>query len=124
MFVIPRVKTRAAESHVRLVSAAHVPIRVAAARKALRRFLKAHEVRTIDSLLRPYLNAPEYRAVLRRALREGAEPAPPAHATGIENFTPQEKADLAASFQAAVVDVLRTKLRRAAKLSASYSRAC
>jgi N6-L-threonylcarbamoyladenine synthase len=34
---------------------------------------------------------------------------------GIENFTPQEVADLAASFQAAVVDVLRIKLRRAAR---------
>lgn len=34
---------------------------------------------------------------------------------GIDNFTPQEVADLAAGFQAAVVDVLRIKLRRAAK---------
>jgi len=33
---------------------------------------------------------------------------------GIENFTPQEIADLAASFQTAVVDTLRIKLRRAA----------
>ena len=36
---------------------------------------------------------------------------------GIERFTEQEVADLAASFQAAVVDVLVTKLRRAAKLT-------
>ena len=41
-----------------------------------------------------------------------AEQAPP---RGIEQFTPQQVADLAASFQAAVVDVLRIKLRRAAK---------
>ncbi len=34
---------------------------------------------------------------------------------GIEQFTRQEVADLAASFQAAVVDVLRIKLRRAAE---------
>jgi N6-L-threonylcarbamoyladenine synthase len=34
---------------------------------------------------------------------------------GIENFTPAELADVAASFQAAVVDVLKIKLRRAAK---------
>ena len=34
---------------------------------------------------------------------------------GIENFTPQEVADLAAGFQAAVVDTLIIKLRRAAK---------
>jgi len=34
---------------------------------------------------------------------------------GIENFTAAEVADVAASFQAAVVDVLRIKLRRAAK---------
>ena len=36
---------------------------------------------------------------------------------GIETFSPQEIADVAASFQAAVVDVLRTKLRRAARLT-------
>ena len=35
----------------------------------------------------------------------------------IESFSPQEIADIAASFQAAVVDVLRIKLRRAAKLT-------
>jgi tRNA N6-adenosine threonylcarbamoyltransferase len=34
---------------------------------------------------------------------------------GIEHFTQQEVADVAASFQAAVVDVLRVKLQRAAK---------
>ncbi len=34
---------------------------------------------------------------------------------GIESFTSQEIADVAASFQAAVVDVLRIKLRRAAR---------
>jgi len=38
---------------------------------------------------------------------------------GIETFSPQEVADVAASFQAAVVDVLRTKLRRAARLTAA-----
>jgi len=38
---------------------------------------------------------------------------PPAH-DGIESFSKQEIADVAASFQAAVVDVLRIKLRRAA----------
>jgi len=36
---------------------------------------------------------------------------------GIENLTPQEVADVAAGFQAAVVDVLRIKLRRAARLT-------
>jgi N6-L-threonylcarbamoyladenine synthase len=35
---------------------------------------------------------------------------------GIASFTPEQIADTAASFQAAVVDVLRIKLRRAAKL--------
>jgi len=34
---------------------------------------------------------------------------------GIENFTPAELADVAASFQAAVIDVLKIKLRRAAR---------
>ena len=38
-------------------------------------------------------------------------------AYGIENYSEQEVADIAASFQAAVVDVLRIKLRRAAKLT-------
>ncbi len=38
-------------------------------------------------------------------------------AYGIENFSEQEVTDIAASFQAAVVDVLRIKLRRAAKLT-------
>lgn len=36
---------------------------------------------------------------------------------GIENFTEQEIADVAASFQDAVVDVLKIKMRRAAKLT-------
>ena len=39
----------------------------------------------------------------------------PAHCLGIENFSQREVADVAASFQAAVVDVLRIKLRRAAQ---------
>ena len=47
-------------------------------------------------------------AVLRAATQANA-------GRGIENFTEQEIADLAASFQAAVVDVLRIKMRRALK---------
>ncbi len=47
-----------------------------------------------------------------RRPREGDRPA---EKLGIENFTPAEVADLAASFQAAVVEVLRIKLRRAAR---------
>ncbi|MFP4053466.1 MAG: tRNA (adenosine(37)-N6)-threonylcarbamoyltransferase complex transferase subunit TsaD [Phycisphaerae bacterium] len=43
-------------------------------------------------------------------------PAPqPGRAHGIENFTPQEVRDVAASFQQAAVDALTIKLRRAAK---------
>jgi N6-L-threonylcarbamoyladenine synthase len=42
----------------------------------------------------------------------GTEPAA-GEVRGIENYTPQQVADVAASFQAAVVDVLRIKLRRA-----------
>ncbi|HDY65262.1 MAG TPA: tRNA (adenosine(37)-N6)-threonylcarbamoyltransferase complex transferase subunit TsaD [Phycisphaerae bacterium] len=38
---------------------------------------------------------------------------------GIENFTQQEIADIAASFQAAVVDTLMIKLRRAARKTAA-----
>ncbi|MCE5276989.1 MAG: tRNA (adenosine(37)-N6)-threonylcarbamoyltransferase complex transferase subunit TsaD [Planctomycetaceae bacterium] len=49
-----------------------------------------------------------------RRRRTAATPQRPAGKTGIENFTPQEIDDLCASFQGAVVDVLRTKLRRAA----------
>jgi len=51
----------------------------------------------------------------RRPASERAERQPHA-GQGIEQFTPREVADLAASFQAAVVDVLRIKLRRAARL--------
>jgi len=54
--------------------------------------------------------------------RVGKKPGPTARraatqvnaGTGIENFTQQEIADVAAGFQAAVVDTLRIKLRRAA----------
>jgi N6-L-threonylcarbamoyladenine synthase len=46
--------------------------------------------------------------------RAGAVQRPP-EKRGIENFSPEEVADVAASFQAAVVDVLRIKLRRAAR---------
>ncbi|MCE5327646.1 MAG: tRNA (adenosine(37)-N6)-threonylcarbamoyltransferase complex transferase subunit TsaD [Planctomycetaceae bacterium] len=49
--------------------------------------------------------------------RRTATPQRPAGKTGIENFTPQEIDDLCASFQGAVVDVLRLKLRRAAELT-------
>ncbi|MFW6133582.1 MAG: tRNA (adenosine(37)-N6)-threonylcarbamoyltransferase complex transferase subunit TsaD [Planctomycetota bacterium] len=50
--------------------------------------------------------------------RRDADAAPPRHphaGQGIERFTTREIADTAASFQAAVVDVLRIKLRRAAR---------
>jgi tRNA A37 threonylcarbamoyltransferase TsaD len=43
----------------------------------------------------------------------------PAAGRGIEHFSPADVADVAASFQAAVVDVLRIKLRRAAKATAA-----
>jgi len=43
--------------------------------------------------------------------------APVEQKRGVENLSDQEIADIAASFQAAVVDVLRIKLRRAAKLT-------
>lgn len=49
------------------------------------------------------------------AMRNTAKLAPVKHDRGIENFSAGEIADIAASFQAAVVDVLRIKLRRAAK---------
>ena len=55
--------------------------------------------------------------------RPGRKPGPAARRAsmqanagrGIENFTPREIADVAAGFQAAVVDTLRIKLRRAAE---------
>ena len=47
---------------------------------------------------------------VRPGRRQGGE-----RKRGIENFTEREVADIAASFQAAVVDVLRIKLRRAAR---------
>jgi N6-L-threonylcarbamoyladenine synthase len=51
----------------------------------------------------------------RRGPTRQRHDAQPNAGRGIEHFSPQEIADLAASFQAAVVDVLRIKLRRAAK---------
>jgi len=45
--------------------------------------------------------------------------AQPNAGRGIEQLTAQEIADVAASFQAAVVDVLRIKLRRAARQTAA-----
>jgi N6-L-threonylcarbamoyladenine synthase len=49
--------------------------------------------------------------------RRSARPGRPARPSkkGIDSFTSREIADVAASFQAAVVDVLRIKLRRAAR---------
>ncbi len=51
----------------------------------------------------------------RRPRRRKAVATRPPGKQGIENFTPQEVADVAASFQQAMVDVLRTKLLRAAE---------
>ena len=47
----------------------------------------------------------------------GAREPDPGRPYGIENFSEQEIADVAASFQAAIVDVLRIKLRRAAAVT-------
>ncbi len=49
-------------------------------------------------------------------LRRQPQAAPAAASKGIANLSPQEIADIAASFQAAVVDVLRIKVRRAVRL--------
>lgn len=49
------------------------------------------------------------------AMRNTSKLSTVQHDRGIENFSAEEIADIAASFQAAVVDVLRIKLRRAAK---------
>jgi len=51
----------------------------------------------------------------RRGKRSEPREADAEKPKGIENLSQQEVADIAASFQAAVVDVLRIKLRRAAK---------
>jgi len=51
----------------------------------------------------------------RRHKRARKRKAGAARPNGIENLSEQDIADIAASFQAAVVDVLRIKLRRAAK---------
>jgi N6-L-threonylcarbamoyladenine synthase len=48
---------------------------------------------------------------------ETQTPASAPQAKGVENLTPRQIADIAASFQAAVVDVLRIKVRRAVKLT-------
>ena len=57
------------------------------------------------------------RGKRRRGAQQARAETQPNAGRGIENFTGQEVADLAASFQAAVVDVLRIKLQRAAKLT-------
>ena len=51
----------------------------------------------------------------RRSAQAERAASQPNAGKGIEQFTEQEVADLAAGFQAAVVDVLMTKLKRAAK---------
>jgi len=53
----------------------------------------------------------------RRGAQAARAQSQPNAGRGIENFTEGEIADLAASFQAAVVDALRIKLRRAAQLT-------
>ncbi|MFB3890685.1 MAG: tRNA (adenosine(37)-N6)-threonylcarbamoyltransferase complex transferase subunit TsaD [Phycisphaerae bacterium] len=55
-------------------------------------------------------------AVRRRATGKGRTPSSGGAGKGAGGLSPQEVADIAASFQAAVVDVLRIKLRRAARL--------
>lgn len=57
------------------------------------------------------------------AQREGGRRKRPPRPTkqGLKDFGPEEVADVAASFQAAVVDVLRIKLRRAAKLIGAHT---
>jgi glycogen synthase len=62
VFVIPRAGGTTRKSHVRLVSAAHVPLQ--ANPKAEEEFLKQLDVRAVDSILRPYLTDVEYGRVL------------------------------------------------------------
>jgi len=58
---------------------------------------------------------PEGKGRRRRGPTAQRMESQPNAGRGIEHFTPGEVADVAASFQAAVVDVLRIKLRRAAR---------
>ena len=56
------------------------------------------------------------------AVREGVSGASrDARPMGAENLSPQQIADVAASFQAAVVDVLRIKIRRAVRATSARS---
>ncbi|HUT59662.1 MAG TPA: tRNA (adenosine(37)-N6)-threonylcarbamoyltransferase complex transferase subunit TsaD [Phycisphaerae bacterium] len=57
----------------------------------------------------------------RRPRPRRSPPASSAAGRGIESFSPQEIADVAASFQAAVVDTLIIKLRRAAKAVGAHT---
>ncbi len=52
----------------------------------------------------------------KKAQAKSAEPPVPPAPRGVENLSPQDVADICASFQEAVVEVLRIKLRRAAKM--------
>ncbi len=64
IFVIPRIKGERQESHVKLVSASEVPL--GGIRGAGDFPLKALDVRTIDTVLRPYLNEKQYRDLLEK----------------------------------------------------------
>ena len=74
IFVIPRADRREQAAHVTLVSAADMA--PARARRGPRRLWQRLELRILDSILRPYMNAAEYLAT-----RSTADPLLPALAS-------------------------------------------
>ncbi len=66
VFVIPRTMAPSRSSHVRLVAASRIDAATERSEAApeIEEWLRRLDLREVDSILRPYLNEPEYRRVL------------------------------------------------------------
>jgi glycogen(starch) synthase len=80
-FVIPRAPELRRRSHVRLVSAAHVPPQPPASGTRATTTPPRTEFRAVESLLRPYLTETTYRQVLDSAMAQAAN-----HPAGTESI--------------------------------------
>lgn len=74
IFVLPRILGEGRESHVRLISAAEVPVPTHL-RESIP-FLDHMEFRIIDSILRPYLGEEQYGAILSTGVEVQADAGP------------------------------------------------
>lgn len=71
LFVLPRIRGEGRDSHVKLISASEIPVSVN--RFAEEKILGHLNIRLVDSLLRPYMNDRDYRAVIAGMHREDME---------------------------------------------------